>query len=478
MPSYPNFLSGGAYRSQSRMADDELMVNWFVEKNESAGAPQPYVMLPTPGVESFASVGQAPIRGLFHQNGRAGFIAGFAFYELFADGTTILRGTVNNDGHPVTFSSNGDAGNQWWITSGGTGYIFDLTSNLLSVEGNPGTVVSMGGFLAARFLYLDATQGFFYASAQYDGTSWAPLMVAQSQSGDPWRALIVTPDGLIRLLGESSGECWADQGTFPFPFSQISEAAIPFGIVSPWAWAVDTTVNWLAQSVKGRGVMVRANGYAPQRISTHAIEQQILDYTTLDDVTAFSHGIGHAFVVVTFPTAETTWAFDTVTGLWHQRDYWDVTTGVSKAYRLGCAVEAFGTTLAGDRLTGDIYELSAAFQTDVDGAVIRRVRQPPRLANDQNRLTIDSLELVLDTGIGVATGQGVDPVVMLQTSRNAGQTFGSLRSSSAGAGGNFEARCRWLRCGQARNFVPRFIATDPVPWGISDCIVNFRQDAS
>lgn len=480
MPSYPGFL-GPAYRSQSYMADDEILRNWFLEKNESPMAPNPWVMLPTPGFQPFWSVSQAPIKnnGIFYQNGRAFFVAGFALYEGFDDGTTTLRGTVDNDGEPVTINANGDAGNQLWITSGGTGYIFDLTTNGLSAEGNPGTTVSMGGFLAARFIYLDAMSGAFYASAQYDGTTWDPTMVAQSQSGDPWRSLIVTPDGLIRLIGESSGECWAEQGTFPFPFSQIQEASIPYGIVSPFAWAVDTTISWLAQNKTGRGIVVRAPGYAPERISTHAIETAIHGYTDLSGTTAFSYQEhGHSFVSFTFPDADATWTYDLTSSLWHQRDFWDVTTGTSKAYRISCAVEAFGKTLVGDRLTGDVYEMSSAFQSDVDGSVIRRVRQPPRFSLEQKRLTIPSLELVMDKGQGIATGQGSSPQMMLQVSRDGGKTFGNERMSSPGAGGNYEARVRWTNLGQARNFVPRFVATDPVPMPISDCVITYRAGTS
>ncbi len=479
MPSYPGFL-GPAYQSQSYIADSEVLLNWLLEKNESDGAPNPYVMLPTPGLNLFASVTESPIRGSFYQNGRAFFVAGTVFYELFADGTTTNRGTVAADANPVTINANGDAGNQLWITSGGVGYIFNLGTNALSIQGPAGATVSMGGFLSARFLALDSTTGIFYASALYDGTSWDPLAVAQNESGDPWRALVVTPDNLIRLIGESSGDCYANQGAPPpMPFTKIQEASTPFGISAPFAWTVDTAVSWLAQNKEGRGLIVRAPGYQPERISTHAIETAIHGYDDLSDVTAFSYiEHGHSFVLFTFPSAEATWVYDLATRLWHQRDYWDSASSTSMAYRPTCTMEAFGTTIVGDRLSGSLYEMGSEFQTDVGGAPIRRVRQPPRLSMEQKRLTIPSLELVMDKGQGTATGQGVNPVMMLEVSRDGGKTFGNQRQSSSGAGGAFEARVRWTNCGQARNFVPRFIASDPVPFPITDCVVNVRVGTS
>lgn len=474
MPSYPGFL-GPAYQSASYVADAEVLRNWYLEKNESPGAPQPFAMFPTPGFSTFASVSQAPIRGEFYQNGRAFFVAGFAFYELFSDGTTTQRGTVTADTNPVTINANGDAGEQLWITSGGVGYVYDLNTNTLTISGVPGTTVTMGGFLSGRFLYLDADSGAFYASALYDGSTWDASMVAQSESGDPWRALIVTPDDLIRLIGETTGEAWANQGTSPFPFSKVQEASIPFGIAASFAWTVDTAINWLAQSKQGRGIVVRAPGYGPDRISTHAIEHFIQGYSDISDATAFCYQEnGHAFTTFTFPTPDQSWTFDSSIGLWHQRDYWNTLTATSMAYRPGCSMDAFGKLLVGDRLTGTIYEMSSAFYSDVDGAAIRRMRQPPRFSVDQKRVTIENLQLVMDVGQGLVTGQGTDPQVMLRCSHDGGQTFGNERMASAGAMGRWGTRVRWNQCGQARNFVPQFTATDPVPWRITDCLMTAR----
>lgn len=472
--SYPGFL-GPANKGQSYMADSEGLRNWYLERNESASAPAEWAMLPCPGFQLFASVVQAPIRGMFQQLGRAFFVAGFAFRELFADGTTTQRGSVAADAHPVTINANGDAGDQLWLTSGGIGYNYDLSSDTLSPQGVSNTTVTMGAFLDARFLYLDATTGTLYASAQYDGTTWDATMVAQSESGDPWRTMVVTPDNLIRLFGETTGEVWANQGTSPFPWSQIREACIPWGIAAPFAWSIDTTVTWLGQNAHGRGTVLRASGYDPQRISTHAIEQSIEDYGDISDATAWGYlETGHAHTMFTFPTADATWAVDGDNGLWHDRSYWDVSTGAFKAYRPGCMMEAFGKTLVGDRLTGNIYEMNSTFGSDVDGSVIRRMRDAPRFSQGQRQVRVNSLELVMDKGQGLVSGQGSDPQMMLSVAKDGGKQFGNETWCSAGKIGEWEQRVRWTQvCGWARNVVPRFVATDPVPWRIVDCIMSY-----
>jgi len=480
--SYPGFI-GPAYQSQSYMQDSERLINWYPEANGGSPTAAPSALMPCPGFLTRASVGQAPIRGTFFQLGRAFFVAGFAFYELFYNSVTQVysttqRGTVAADSNPVTINANGDAGNQLWITSGGLGYIYDLTANTLTPAGPAGTTVSMGGFLSARFLSLDANTGAFYASDRYNGLVWNLLNVAQSESGDPWRALVVTPDNLIRLFGETTGEVWADQGTAPFPFSQVQEGSCAYGIVAPFAFSVDTDVTFLAQNKQGRGIVMRMNGYTPERVSTHAISTAFQEFATFDDTLSFCYQeLGHSFTVFTFPGEEKTFVLDETTGLWGERAYWDTVTGTFLAYRPCCQMLAFGRILVGDRLTGDIYEMSSLFQDDVDGNVIRRLRQPPRFSVDQKRVTVNSLHVVMDVGQGLPSGQGVNPQLMLQTAKDGGKVFGNERWSSAGALGAFETRVRWTQCGQARNRTDRFIATDPVPWRLVDCIMDYTVGA-
>lgn len=479
MGSYPGFL-GPASKGQSYMAGDEILRNWYLEKNESPTAPNPWAMVPCPGFSSLGSVAESPGRARFYQNGRAFFIAGGVLYEMLSDFSTTNRGVVATDANPATISANGDAGNQLWITSGGVGYNYDLTTNALTVQGVAGTTVTMGGYLEGRFLYLDATSGAFYASALYDGTSWPGALAFQSTSGDPWRALVVTPDDLIRLLGENSGEAWApNPNSTTLPFQKVPEASIAYGIVAPFAWSVDETITWMAQNKQGRGIAVRAQGYQPVEITTSAIETTIQGYADISDAFAWAYQEnGHRFTVFTFPMADQTWVYDGKSGLWHERSYWNTATGTDQAYRPNGVMEAFGKLIVTDRLTGDLYEMKSSFYSDVDGSVIRRVKQPSRLSANQKRIFVENIQLVMDVGVGLVSGQGVDPLMMLQLSGNGGKTFGNERTSSAGPIGEYDTRVQWPRCGSGRNIVPRFVATDPVPWRIVDCLIDYTVGAN
>lgn len=62
--------------------------------------------------------------------------------------------------------------------------------------------------------------------------------------------------------------------------------------------------------------------------------------------------------------------------------------------------------------------------------------------------------------------QGSDPQIMLQVSRNNGNTFGKEKWKSIGKAGKYFTRVRWTRLGSAKDFVFQLTMTDPVPFEI------------
>ena len=64
--------------------------------------------------------------------------------------------------------------------------------------------------------------------------------------------------------------------------------------------------------------------------------------------------------------------------------------------------------------------------------------------------------------VGTRTGQGENPQIMLQVSRDGGYTYGNEMWTSFGAEGEFLRRAEWRRLGVSRNYVFKFRITDPV----------------
>lgn len=82
----------------------------------------------------------------------------------------------------------------------------------------------------------------------------------------------------------------------------------------------------------------------------------------------------------------------------------------------------------------------------------------------------------METGVGVQVGQGTNPTLMVQTSKDGGRTFGYERYVPIGAVGQYRSpRVFIKRFGRSRNFVFQFTMTDPVKFTIGYAAAKISQ---
>jgi hypothetical protein len=235
----------------------------------------------------------------------------------------------------------------------------------------------------------------------------------------------------------------------------------------------DNTVFWLGADDKGAGIVWRADGYTPLRISTHAIESAIGSYSTIADAFAFTYQQeGHIFYVLTFPTAGATWCYDAATQLWHERAWRDPDTGQLTRWRPSCHVYANGEHLVGDFETGGVYALDLDTFTD-DGAPILRQR---RTATSEVAAAAHVLQLPAgrhgNRRRPGSDGQGAVPLLMLRYSSDGGHTWSPERTATVGAAGQYGARAKFNRLGSGRNRVWEISMTDPVKFAVFGAVVD------
>ena len=82
---------------------------------------------------------------------------------------------------------------------------------------------------------------------------------------------------------------------------------------------------------------------------------------------------------------------------------------------------------------------------------------------------LDQIELGMQPGVGLVTGQGSDPQVMASISRDGAQTWDPPIEASIGPLGAYQATAIWYQCGRVRTdrFVLEVTQTDSVRcvWG-------------
>ena len=468
----PSFVGPSATASDFN-ADCELTVNWFTEKLDPSGDGKTAakVLLPAPGFVERYDISPGPIRAEFREptSGRTFVVSGYRFCEVFSDYTYTERGTVEMDTNPATICANSAVG-QLFITAGDVGYCYDLSTDTLTTVLASGA--TMGAFLSARFLALDAATSTVRCSDQNDGTTWGVGNFFQRQAaGDPWVAMrVVNLD--IWLIGTETSEVWYDAGAYPVPFEPRPDALIQHGTVAPWSvLSLGDVLIWLNRNTQGQDMIVRNQGYAAVKLSSLPVDRSIDEMADSTDAVAFSYqDRGHQFYLLNFPTGGTAWGFDAATGEWCERRYWYSAGNEWQALRVQTYVLAFGVHLVGDRQTGKVYEMSKDSALDVDGNGMRRLRRFMGLRGDNHRRVVyPRLEVVMQTGSVPSSGQGSDPVVMLRTSNDSGHSWSPERWASGGLRGHYAHRVFWTRLGAARDRVFELIVSDPLPWILTDC---------
>jgi len=464
-------ICGGSYQSQTFSADAQMCMNMYVEKDESGLGKSDMQLVDCPGLSTFITLPQTPVRGEIEINGRAFAVAGAKLYEITSAGGSTELGDVGNDGLPASLSSSQI---QVLVASAGQCYVFNLTTNTFSaVDTATLTNVSVVGYTDSYFLALIKDSNQFQFSALQDATSWDLLDVEEiSVFAGNINSMVVDHREIV-LLGNQKTVVYYDTGDSDNPFLPVPSGIMEVGSGAVYsAVRADNSVFWLGQDERGSGMAFKAQGYTPQRVSTFAIEFAWQSYSTTTDCVSYSYQErGHTFVVFRFPSANKTWVYDTSNSIWHERGFWHNSSFT--AHRSTCHMYAFGKHLVGDWDSGKIFNMSPTYSDDF-GNSLRRVRRAPFVASEGRYVTLPYLEVECDTGIGLVSGQGSDPLLMMRMSKDNGKTWSDERTVNIGDLGDYGKRVFFRRLGRfwgTKGLIFELSFTDPIPFRITDAYV-------
>lgn len=434
---------GQAYASRSPVLAGQTAINIFPESvegnNDKIGA-----FYGTPGLLA-KYTGSGEVRGAHAAGGYLFAVIGSTAWRLTSAYAATNIGTLSTSTGRVSFVHNetqvalADSVGWYWVTFTGAA--------IAAVAGSPaGSILT---YQDQYVLYTDVS-GLFGITALADLSTLDPLDVADAEGAPDDLVSILCDHREAWLFGEDSIEIWNDTGAALFPFERASGGFIEQGCCAKFSPAkLDNSLFWLGRDKAGQGVVYRSNGYSPVRVSTHAIEYAINQYTDLSDAIGWGYQEeGHNFYCLTFPTGDATWVYDTTVGGWHQRAWMD-SGGLLHRHRGNCYATFNGAHLIGDWSNGIIYQMSLGTYTD-NGSVIYRERAFDLPDSEQKKVRIDEFVLRATIGDGATPSDGSPMQVSLRASRE-GRAYGYERILSAGSLGKYQARVRWRRLGTGRN---------------------------
>jgi len=296
-----------------------------------------------------------------------------------------------------------------------------------------------------------------------------------SKDGSPDNLVSIIADHReVYLLGETSSEAWVDVGTFPFPFQRIPGTNTQHGIAAKFSVArLGNSFAYVSRNNRGQAQIMQMNGYIPQRISTHAVEQSLVGQY-IDDAYAWTYQLeGHECYVITFPSVNLTWVYDISTTMWHKWLSTDPQTGQYTIFTGSCSAVFQGDVVVGDITNGHIYKLDPDNYTN-DGVEVRRLRRAPHLVTDLQRQYLEEFQIQFQPGVGttglsnpsVSPGSSdaptTNPQAMLRWSNDGGSTWSNEHWVSIGSEGKYNNRAIWRRLGWSRDRVFEVVVSDPV----------------
>jgi Phage stabilisation protein len=460
-------ILGASYVARSINAADNRMVNLFPEMTPDNGQTAAFLNR-APGLEYLQSVGTGPIRGLWaHQTNGSDFyvVSGNSVYKMSTlTGDPVLLGTVSGTG-PVSIADNGT---QLFFACNPDSYIYNEVTNVfqqITDPDFPGAVTV--GYLDGYFVFNEPNSQRVWVTSLLDGLSVNPLDFASAEGSPDGLVGIIVDHREAWLFGTDSVEVWYDAGLADFPLTRIQGAFNEIGCAATFSIAkLDNGLFWLGTDARGQGIVYRANGYTGQRVSTHAIEYAIAQYSDISDAIAYTYQQeGHAFYVLTFPTGNATWVYDVSTQAWHERAGW--LNGAFTRHRSNCQCNFLGNTIVGDFENGNIYKMSLDVYAD-NGNIqkwLRSWRALPSGQNNLKRTAHHTLQLNCESGVGLNDGQGSDPQAMLRWSDDGGHTWSNEHWAPMGKIGAHSQRVFWRRLGMTvklRDRVYEVSGTDPV----------------
>lgn len=457
MPTIPVNFTGASYLHRSRPLSAQVTRNLYPEPQPDPAVKSPFILHATPGWDSW-NTKNGEDRGLLEHNGVLYHVAGEALYSIDSTGTATSLGTINGTarcimegiGSNVVVVSAGRA----WQWNGAA--VAEITDTDLETPNSC-------AHINTQMLY-DGDAGRFCSSDSGDATSINALNYATAEASADDLVRVFVFNQTVYLFGEKTIETWYNSGTGSPPFDRIEGGIIQRGLAALHSVASnDQLFYWLGDD----RLPYAGSGADSRSIATPAIAAAIADYGTVSDAIGWCMTWdGQRWYVLTFPAADKTWVYSENAGQW-----FELSSGVAggRSYANSHAF-AYGKHCIADSRSGNVYQLSSTTY-DENGDTIRRVRTSGPLHGglfgqpgawiEQSRL-----EVVMEAGVGLVSGQGSSPTIMLQWSDDGGRTWSSERRGRIGRLGDYTTRVEWYALGGFYQRVFRLAVSDPIPVSI------------
>lgn len=458
-------LFGVGLKGKSPAISAQRRINCYVEQQKD-DVRTTMALIGSPGLTAFCtSLGASPSRGMWAVNSLTTALLftvhSGTLFSVNNSGVTAVIGMIGTTTGDVSMA---DDGTNLVLVDGAKGYVYNMLVpaglNAI-VDGNFTAAPKTVTWQSTYFIVNSGTTNQFQLSLNATPATWPAVNIGFAESGAGSLQAVMADHSVLYVLGDVYTEPWQNAGTADLPYAVIPGSAQEFGLASAWSLCkFDNSLAGLFKNKMGESNISRMAGFRLQQISSLELDSIINDrsiYTTISDATAYGYMLGgHPMYQINFPTVGKSWEFDGASQVWGERQATDGTRYWGNKFAV-----LQDRKLLSDYRNGNIYEISPTTYTD-NGSFLPMEVWSKRIWNEDKYIGISEIQIDVQAGVGLVSGQGVNPQLDLQVSKDGGNTFTSVGYASVGALGAFTKRVIWRNLGAARDWVLKLRITDPV----------------
>ena len=463
--SIPIQIAGPSYESRSKPLSSQRTVNLYPQQNQ---VDESYTLMSFPGLKVESGFNDNSTgRGLTRMKEKLYRVKGGELFEVGAFGGHTSKGEISNNDKCI-FSNDGV---NLFIVTNGEVYVYssdtDLVKDLTSFFNAP--VLSVD-YINEQFLF---TLSFATVMTTFDNVTKTLSSIGEIDA-------ITRPDDLVRdfvfeqtiwRCGVRTMEAWYNSGAGTPPISRIEGQIFDTGLAAIHSISQnDDAFYWLGSDYS----IYRARGGTKERISHDGISNKLskIDVSnavgncfTLEGQNFYSLKVGNLTYAVNESLGQMGW-FELSSGL--NGDAWQ---GVS-------IIDCYGKLWVDDQANGNIYTLDLDAFTN-NSLPIRRERVTVPITGaivgvKGKRIQMSRVEFTMESGVGLITGQGEDPKLIIEASYDGGKTWAHEGWAELGRLGDNTHRVEWFNISNFTEIMIRISLTDPVPLFIYSGVIDLK----
>lgn len=468
----PINIAGPSAEHRDRSLSSQFTQNFYPEL--LPGGKSEFTIQSFPGQSLFGSE-SGDDRGSWEMQNVAYRVAGETLFEVSSSGGHTDRGTIPGLSR-CTFA---DDGRNLIICTNGR--IFQLTqaTNVLIEVSDTNIVGSTAvTFLNNKFIYtnVDIDAGIdFVVSDVGDGTSASGLN-AGAVEDDPGKLVLAYAfEDLVYMFTERTTPLYWNNGESQPPLDPVTGRVIEkVGLDALHSVAnTDDFVYWLGDD---KSVYRAISGNA-QAISSIPVAHAIEGYFKTSDAVGYTFRMeGQNFYVLSFPTEGKTWCLSESLGI----DGWfNLSADTNRGrYNATSHMFVYNKHLLADVTSGDLYQLDVNEFTN-NTQPIQRIRTLSSIhggliKQPGKRLEMSRFELIMKKGVGLITGQGEDPQIIIEYSVDGGQSFAQGDHVRVGRLGETNLKVEWFKMLSFYDLIIRITTSDPVYYSLQSAAIDGR----